>query len=69
MDNLEAACQRFEDKGVTFKKKLSDGNCLNLDTIKHVLTFPGRMNNIAFILDPDNYWIEVIANETLKSKI
>ena len=27
-----------------FQKKLSDGN----------------MNNIAFVLDPDNYWIEIL---------
>lgn len=24
------------------------------------------MKNVAFILDPDGYWIEVIQNETLK---
>jgi lactoylglutathione lyase len=24
------------------------------------------MNNIAFVLDPDNYWIEVIQNERIK---
>ena len=41
--DLEGACQRFEDLGVTFQKKLSDGN----------------MNYIAFIKDPDGYWIEI----------
>lgn len=41
--NLEGACQRFEDLGVTFQKKLSDG----------------KMNYIAFIKDPDGYWIEI----------
>lgn len=50
VDDIDAACQRFEEKGVTFKKKLSDG----------------KMHSIAFILDPDNYWVEVISNETLK---
>lgn len=53
VDDIDAACQRFEDEGVTFKKKLSDG----------------KMHSIAFILDPDNYWIEVISNETLKKKV
>lgn len=41
--DLEGACQRFEDLGVPFQKKLSDG----------------KMNNIAFIKDPDGYWIEI----------
>ena len=37
VDDIEAACARFEQLGVPFKKKLTDGN----------------MKNIAFILDPD----------------
>ena len=41
--DLEGACQRFEILGVPFQKKLSDG----------------KMNNIAFIKDPDGYWIEI----------
>jgi len=24
------------------------------------------MRNVAFVLDPDNYWVEVIQNEALK---
>ncbi|KDQ21243.1 hypothetical protein BOTBODRAFT_25663 [Botryobasidium botryosum FD-172 SS1] len=44
VDNLEAACERFETLGVQFKKRPSDG----------------KMRNIAFILDPDGYWIEVV---------
>nr|POF17851.1 lactoylglutathione lyase [Quercus suber] len=50
VDNIEAACQRMEDKGVQFKKKLTDG----------------RMKSIAFALDPDGYWIEIIQNEKYK---
>jgi lactoylglutathione lyase len=41
--DLEGACQRFEHLGVAFQKRLSDGS----------------MNNIAFIKDPDGYWIEI----------
>lgn len=41
--DIEAACERFESLGVTFKKRLTDG----------------KMRNIAFILDPDGYWVEV----------
>ncbi|THH14022.1 hypothetical protein EW146_g6262 [Bondarzewia mesenterica] len=42
--DVEAACARFQKLGVAFQKKLTDGN----------------MKNIAFILDPDGYWIEVL---------
>lgn len=42
--DIEAACQRFEDLGVTFQKRLTDG----------------RMKNLAFIKDPDGYWVEII---------
>tara|TARA_R110000868_G_scaffold363729_1_gene626055 strand:- start:638 stop:1153 length:516 start_codon:yes stop_codon:yes gene_type:complete len=42
--NIEKACQRFEELGVTFKKRLTDG----------------KMKTIAFILDPDGYWIEIL---------
>jgi len=45
VDNLQAACQRIEDAGYKFQKKLSDG----------------RMKSIAFALSPeDNYWVEII---------
>ncbi|PWN54166.1 glyoxalase I [Violaceomyces palustris] len=47
VDDLEAACERFEKLGVKFQKRLKDG----------------KMHNIAFILDPDNYWIEVISTK------
>lgn len=50
VDDLGAACKRFEDKKVNWKKRLTDG----------------RMKNVAFVLDPDGYWIEVIQNETTK---
>ncbi|GAA5891671.1 hypothetical protein JCM6882_006162 [Rhodosporidiobolus microsporus] len=45
-DDVEKECARFEELGVPFKKRLTDG----------------RMRNIAFILDPDNYWVEVVGN-------
>ncbi|KAJ7366153.1 lactoylglutathione lyase-like protein [Mycena albidolilacea] len=52
VDDLDAACARFEEKGVSWKKRLTEG----------------RMKNIAFVLDPDNYWIEVIQNEGPKTR-
>ncbi|EJU04484.1 glyoxalase I [Dacryopinax primogenitus] len=42
--NVEEACARLERLGVPFQKKLTDG----------------RMKNIAFALDPDGYWVEII---------
>jgi len=44
VDNIEEACARFERLGVPFKKRLTDG----------------KMKNIAFILDPDGYWVEIV---------
>lgn len=50
VDNLQAACKRIEDAGYKFQKKLTDG----------------RMRNIAFALDPDGYWVEIIGQKPLE---
>ena len=50
VDDLDKACAFMEEKKVNWKKRLTDG----------------RMKNVAFVLDPDDYWIEVIQNEKLK---
>ena len=50
VDNLQAACQRIEDAGYKFQKKLTDG----------------RMKHIAFALDPDGYWVEVIGQKSVE---
>lgn len=52
VDNIQAACDRLEGNGVKFQKKLADG----------------RQKNIAFALDPDGYWIELISNNSLTAK-
>ncbi|KAI9818870.1 MAG: Lactoylglutathione lyase [Pycnora praestabilis] len=52
VDDLDAACSRFEEQKVSWKKRLTDG----------------RMKNVAFVLDPDGYWIEVVQNEKLKKR-
>ncbi|RVX67344.1 hypothetical protein B0A52_09125 [Exophiala mesophila] len=49
VDNIQAACQRIEDAGYKFQKKLTDG----------------RMRHIAFALDPDGYWVEIIGQKSL----
>ena len=41
---FKKGCDRFTTLGVRFKKRPEDG----------------QMRNIAFILDPDGYWIEII---------
>ncbi|KAL4702079.1 hypothetical protein ACJJTC_004461 [Scirpophaga incertulas] len=41
--DVEAACARFEQHGVKFIKKPQDG----------------KMKGLAFIQDPDGYWIEI----------
>lgn len=46
VDNIDAACERFETLNVNWKKRLTDG----------------RMKNVAFVLDPDGYWIEIVQN-------
>jgi lactoylglutathione lyase len=50
VDNLQAACQRLEDEGFKFQKKLTDG----------------RMRHVAFVLDPDGYWVEVIGQQPIE---
>lgn len=43
--DVAAACARFEQLSVSFKKRLLDGT----------------MKDIAFITDPDGYWIEILS--------
>ena len=42
--DIVSACERFEQLGVPFQKRLSDG----------------RMRSIAFLKDPDGFWVEII---------
>tara|TARA_B100001029_G_scaffold38266_2_gene29481 strand:+ start:38936 stop:39448 length:513 start_codon:yes stop_codon:yes gene_type:complete len=46
--DVYAACAEFEKKGVEFVKKPDDGN----------------MKGLAFIKDPDGYWIEILSATT-----
>ncbi|WRT70243.1 lactoylglutathione lyase [Kwoniella shivajii] len=49
VDDLEAACKRFDDLGVKFKKRPEEG----------------KMRHTAFIYDPDGYWVEIIGQTKL----
>lgn len=51
IDNIQALQDRLLANGVEFQKKLTDG----------------RQKNIAFALDPDGYWIELVENMSLAS--
>ncbi len=42
--DIHAACARFERMGVTFQKRLGEGG----------------MKELAFIKDPDGYWLEIV---------
>lgn len=44
VDDIEGACARFERLGVKWQKRLTDG----------------KMRSIAFIRDPDDYWVEIV---------
>lgn len=47
--DVYAACERFEKHGVKFIKRPDDG----------------RMKGLAFIQDPDGYWIEIFNNQSV----
>ncbi|XP_048829820.1 lactoylglutathione lyase [Brienomyrus brachyistius] len=49
--DVDAACKFFEEQGVTFVKKPDDG----------------KMKGLAFIQDPDGYWIEILSPNNMVS--
>lgn len=49
--DIAAACARFAKLGVKFVKKLNEGS----------------MPDIAFIADPDGYWIEIVQPSLMRS--
>ena len=51
--DIVAACARFERMGVTFQKKPGEGG----------------MKQIAFIKDPDGYWIEVVQPDLMEGLV
>ena len=51
--DVSVACDRFESMGVEFVKRPNDGS----------------MKGIAFIKDPDGYWVEIFAPVDLKNVI
>jgi lactoylglutathione lyase len=49
--DIESACARFAKLGVPFIKKLGEGS----------------MPDIAFIADPDGYWVEVVQPSLMRA--
>ena len=49
--DVDAACERFEQLGVEFVKRPQDGS----------------MKGLAFIKDPDGYWIEIVSGPNLRT--
>jgi lactoylglutathione lyase len=57
------ACDRFEQLGIRFVKRPDDGNHLklrfNIRAVQMTALIAGKMKGLAFIQDPDGYWIEI----------
>lgn len=51
--DVAKACERFEAMGVSFKKRPQDG----------------KMKDIAFITDPDGYWIEILSAQGMTESL
>ncbi|XP_029647499.1 lactoylglutathione lyase [Octopus sinensis] len=51
--DVDAACKRFEELNVPFKLKLN----------------AGKIKGIAFIMDPDGYWIEIFSGTSVTANI
>jgi lactoylglutathione lyase len=51
--DVRAACARFEEQGVEFVKRPDDG----------------AMKGLAFVKDPDGYWIEILSGPALRDLI
>lgn len=49
--DVYAACERFEQLGIEFVKRPDDG----------------KMKGLAFIKDPDGYWIEILSPQGLRA--
>ncbi|MCJ1360453.1 MAG: Lactoylglutathione lyase [Icmadophila ericetorum] len=52
VDDIDAACERFEKLNKSWEKRLNGTS----------------MNDMAFMLDPDGYWIEILQNEAIKPR-
>ena len=69
VDDLDAACARFEEKKVDWKKRLTDGRMKNIAfVLGGSLSIHRTKRQLTEYADPDGYWIEVVQNEKLKTR-
>ena len=69
VDDLDAACARFEEKKVNWKKRLTDGRMKNIAfVLGSSLSIRRTKRQLTEYADPDGYWIEVVQNEKLKTR-
>lgn len=68
MDNIQAACQRLEDAGYKFQKKLKDGRMhhIAVSIRKKAPRMMSKLIVLQFALDPDEYWVEIIAQNDVE---
>lgn len=70
--DVDEACKRFEHLNVEFIKKPNDGKnhfikfaffceLFVVGSLLFFLSETGKMKGLAFIKDPDGYWIEILA--------
>ena len=57
--DVETACTRFEQLGVEFVKKPNDGKMKGRRLFEHS-KLQLIISGLAFIKDPDGYWIEIL---------
>ncbi|KAL9296792.1 hypothetical protein ACSQ67_022688 [Phaseolus vulgaris] len=75
VDDTVKACERFQNLGVEFVKKPDDVETTtihqNLASVWMLVLLSsdacGKMKGIAFIKDPDGYWIEIFDQKTIGS--
>lgn len=51
--DVAAACVRFEELGIPFRKRPDEG----------------KMRDIAFVTDPDGYWIEILSPASMTARV
>jgi lactoylglutathione lyase len=69
VDDLDAACARFDEKKVNWKKRLTDGRMKNIAfVLGTLLSIHRTKRQLTTYADPDGYWIEVVQNEKLKTR-
>ncbi|KAJ7614947.1 lactoylglutathione lyase [Roridomyces roridus] len=71
VDDLDAACERFSQIWFNFKEgKIVEEGQPGAEKLRWQKTLTGgRMKDIAFLLDPDGYWIEIVQNESIKKRV